>query len=246
MREFIVVGHRAVTDGQFSLNDLPGSAGRMDIMCRCVNSALFLSHDLRRDTVIYLVLLGVPGPSKIVKISGRDVRYLNPDERSSGSLIKKALELKSAIRWKESTPGVWVRQGGLEDLLAELNFDTGIDDGNGNSSDNDAGGSVNKDAGREIDDDTRGRENEDGGASAVEDIGCKLYYLHEDGIDIRDEMKGPLPKRAIFILGDHEGMTTDEEQKIIDAGASSLNVGPLSLHADHCIIVVNNELDRKK
>ncbi|MCL7475072.1 MAG: hypothetical protein M8352_03390 [ANME-2 cluster archaeon] len=59
-------------------------------------------------------------------------------------------------------------------------------------------------------------------------------------------MKGPLPKREIFILGDHEGMTTDEEQKIIDAGASSLNVGPLSLHADHCIIVVNNELDRKK
>ncbi|MCL7414107.1 MAG: tRNA (pseudouridine(54)-N(1))-methyltransferase TrmY [ANME-2 cluster archaeon] len=202
MREFIVVGHKAVTDGQFSLNDLPGSAGRMDIMCRCVNSALFLSHDLRRDTIIYLVLLGAPGPPKIVRFSGRDVRYLNPDERSSGSLIKKALELKAAVRWKESTPGVWVRQGGLKDVLAELNLDT-------------------------------------------EGIVSGLYYLHEDGTDIRGEMEGTLYQRTIFILGDHEGMTADEEHIIVNAGARSLNVGPFSLHADHCIIVVNNELDRK-
>ncbi|MCG7849882.1 MAG: tRNA (pseudouridine(54)-N(1))-methyltransferase TrmY [ANME-2 cluster archaeon] len=211
MREFIVVGHKAVTDGQFSLNDLPGSAGRMDILCRCVNSALFLSHDLRRDVVIYLVLLGEPGPPKIIKFIGQDVRYLNPDERSSGSLIKKALELKARIRWKESTPGVWVRQGDLEDLLAELNI----------NSDENVNGSVDE-----------GTDN-------------KLYYLHEDGTDIRDKMEGTLPQRATFILGDHVGMTPDEEHKIMDAGTQSINVGPLSLHADHCIIVVNNELDRK-
>ncbi|MCK4937418.1 MAG: tRNA (pseudouridine(54)-N(1))-methyltransferase TrmY [Methanosarcinales archaeon] len=208
MREFIVVGHKAATDGQFSLNDLPGSAGRMDIMCRCVNSALFLSHDLRRNVTIYLILLGEPEPPKIVKFSGHDVRYLNPDERSSGSLIKKALELKARIRWKESTPGVWVRQGNLEDLLAELNSDEGV------------------------------------GESVDEDTGNKLYYLHENGTDIRNKMEVTLPQRATFILGDHVGMTSDEEQKIMDAGAQSINVGPLSLHADHCIILVNNELDR--
>lgn len=205
------MGHKAVTDGQFSLNDLPGSAGRMDILCRCVNSALFLSHDLRRDVVIYLVLLGEPEPPKIVKFSGQDVRYLNPDERSSGSLIKKALELKARIRWKESTPGVWVRQGDLNDLLIELNINAG----------------------------------EDNEGSVDKDTDNKLYYLLEDGADIRDKMEGTLPQRATFILGDHVGMTPDEEQKIMDAGAQSINVGPLSLHADHCIIVVNNELDRK-
>ncbi len=205
------MGHKAVTDGQFSLNDLPGSAGRMDILCRCVNSALFLSHDLRRDVVIYLVLLGEPEPPKIVKFSGQDVRYLNPDERSSGSLIKKSLELKARIRWKESTPGVWVRQGDLNDLLIELNINAG----------------------------------EDNEGSVDEGTDNKLYYLLEDGADIRDKMEGTLPQRATFILGDHVGMTPDEEQKIMDAGAQSINVGPLSLHADHCIIVVNNELDRK-
>ncbi len=216
MREFIVVGHKAATDGQFSLNDLPGSAGRMDIMCRCVNSALFLSHDLRRDVVIYLVLLGEPEPPKIVKFIGQDVRYLNPDERSSGSLIKKALELKARIRWKESTPGVWVRQGDLEELLSELI--------------------------------TRPMQGDEDDESNEGDVGSenRLYYLHEDGTDIRDGIGGNLPQRATFILGDHVGMTPDEEQKIIDAGAQSLNVGPLSLHADHCIILVNNEFDRKK
>ncbi|HID42466.1 MAG TPA: tRNA (pseudouridine(54)-N(1))-methyltransferase TrmY, partial [Archaeoglobaceae archaeon] len=35
MRGFLVVGNRAAT-GNFNLNDLPGSAGRMDILCRCV------------------------------------------------------------------------------------------------------------------------------------------------------------------------------------------------------------------
>ena len=52
MTLFAVVGHRARTDGGFSLNDLPGSGGRMDVLCRCVNAALFLSHDLRRDVEI--------------------------------------------------------------------------------------------------------------------------------------------------------------------------------------------------
>ncbi|MCL7415365.1 MAG: tRNA (pseudouridine(54)-N(1))-methyltransferase TrmY [ANME-2 cluster archaeon] len=202
MREFIVVGHKAVTDGQFSLNDLPGSAGRMDIMCRCINSALFLSHDLRRDVVVYLVLLGEPQPPKIVKFIGQDVRYLNPDERSSGSLIKKALELTARARWRESTSGVWVRQGDLEGLLSELN------------------------------------------SSAAKGDDNRLYYLREDGTDIRDVIKEEMPQPSTFILGDHVGMTPDEEQKIMDAGARTLNVGPVSLHADHCIIVVNNELDR--
>lgn len=225
MREFIVVGHKTVTDGQFSLNDLPGSAGRMDIMCRCVNSALFLSHDLRRDTVIYLVLLGEPGPPKIIKFSGRDVRYLNPDERSSGSLIKKALELKAVVRWRESTPGVWVRQGGLRDLLEELNIYTDSDNW--------------------CKDNAIGKVHDNVSGSADNGTDSALYYLHEDGIDIRDEMRGTSLQRAIFILGDHVGMTVDEEQILKDAGAKTLNVGPLSLHADHCIIMVNNELDRK-
>ena len=197
MREFIVVGHKASTDGNFNLNDLPGSGGRMDILCRCVNSALFLSHDLRRDVIIYLVLLGEPDTPGIVKFEGYNVKYLNPDERSSGSLIKKALEKNAIPRWKESTPGVWIRQGDLQDLLQEIITPE-----------------------------------------------KKLFYLKEDGSDIREEFTGYIPKGAIFVLGDHTGMTAEEEIVIRDLDAKTINVGPISLHADHCIILINNEMDR--
>ena len=185
------------TDGNFNLNDLPGSGGRIDILCRCVNSALFLSHDLRRDVIIYLVLLGEPDTPRIVKFEGKYVRYLNPDERSSGSLIKKALEKSAIPRWRESTPGVWIRLGGLADLLEEVITDE-----------------------------------------------KKLFYMREDGNDIRDEFKENMPENIVFILGDHTGMTPVEETVIQDSDSKTINVGPRSLHADHCIILVNNEMDR--
>ena len=119
MKQFVVIGHRARTDGDFSLNDMPGGAGRIDVLCRCVNSSFFLSHDLRRDAECYLVLLGEPDPPKTVLFRGNSLRYLNPDERSAGSLIKKALALPCDEEFRESTPGVYVRRGGLEKLLTE-------------------------------------------------------------------------------------------------------------------------------
>ncbi len=189
MKDFIIIGHRAVT-APFSLNDLPGAAGRMDILCRCVNAALFLSHDLRRDVRLYLVLKGEPAPSKIIRFDGNEVRYLSPDERSAASLIKKALEKKAQEFWTESTPGVSIRKGDLRDLLAELDK--------------------------------------------------KVIYLHEDGEDVR----GKKFEEPLFVLGDHMGMTEEEEKIIEGSEHEIISVGPLSLHADHCIVLLNNEMDR--
>jgi tRNA (pseudouridine54-N1)-methyltransferase len=122
MTVFAVVGHTAVTDGNFNINDMPGSAGRMDVLCRCVNAALFLSHDLRRDTGCYLVLCGPPNPPKTILFSGDRIRSLNPDERSPGALIRKALSVTCGREFRESTPGVSIRKGGLQELLDEHAF----------------------------------------------------------------------------------------------------------------------------
>ncbi len=188
MRRFAVIGHTARTDGAFTLEDMPGGAGRMDILCRCVQSALFLSHALRRDTEIYLVLLGPPSPPRTICFSGERVRYLNPDERSAGSLIRRALSLPPARAFLESTPGVFVRASGVEALLAEYPF-------------------------------------------AIAD---------EGGEDIRRAETLP----EAYILSDHLDFTPEERRLM--QGLPRYSAGPLSLHADHAITLIQNELDRRQ
>jgi tRNA (pseudouridine54-N1)-methyltransferase len=94
----------------------------MDVLCRCVNASLFLSHDLRRDVDCYLVLGGEPAGQKTVKFSGASVKSLSPDERSAGALIKKALLIPCGSEFREAAPGIWVRKGGLFRLMGERTF----------------------------------------------------------------------------------------------------------------------------
>ena len=119
MRAFLVVGNKAVTK-PFSLKDLAGSAGRMDIICRCIAQALFISHGIRKDVEVYVLLLGEPDPPKTLLFNGDNMKYLSPDERSTASLIKKALSLKVSRSWITSTPGVFVSRLTLDEILDDL------------------------------------------------------------------------------------------------------------------------------
>lgn len=120
MPAFVVVGHRVCTDGGFSLNDLAGSTGRLDVLLRCVNSAFMLSNDIRRDVDLYLVLLGEPDPPKAVLLRGAELKYLNPDERSTAALVKNALMKRAGPQWLGSTPGIYVARKSFADVLGEL------------------------------------------------------------------------------------------------------------------------------
>jgi len=101
MRNFIIVGHRAMTTPQFTLNDLSGTGGRMDILARAVNSAFFLSHDIRRDVEVTIVLQGPEDPPKTIRFLGSELKYLNPSERSTGGLIRNAI-IKHTVGKTES------------------------------------------------------------------------------------------------------------------------------------------------
>ena len=46
------------------------------------------------------------------------------------------------------------------------------------------------------------------------------------------------------MLGDHLGLTEDEEKVIEGREHEMVSVGPLSLHAEHCVVILHNEMDR--
>jgi tRNA (pseudouridine54-N1)-methyltransferase len=118
MRQFIVLGHDAPTTPEFSFDDLAGGAGRLDVLCRCVNSAFFLSHDIREDVRVVLVL----GDEIAIRFEGSELRRLNPDERSTAALIRNALDQKAEAighMEAESSPGVHLSKRGVEPVLTE-------------------------------------------------------------------------------------------------------------------------------
>jgi tRNA (pseudouridine54-N1)-methyltransferase len=119
MRQFVVIGHDAPTTPDFSLDDISGAAGRLDVLCRCVNSACFLSHDIRSDVRVHLVMQD----ALTVTVDTNEVRRLNPDERSTAALVRGALDAQDdAIGHMpaESSPGITIRRLGVDDALTSL------------------------------------------------------------------------------------------------------------------------------
>ena len=64
--------------------------------------------------------------------------------------------------------------------------------------------------------------------------------LDEAGEDVR--AAPDLPEN--YLLSDHHNFTAEEEASI--AGYPRYSVGPRSLHADHTITVLLNEMDRRE
>ncbi len=116
MREFVVVGHEAPTTPDVPLDDLPGSAGRLDLLARCVTAALLVSHGIRESVRAHLVL----GDQFTVSFDGESLRGLHPDERSTAAQIRTALEHgETAVgaRAVDVSPGVTIRRRGFEESV---------------------------------------------------------------------------------------------------------------------------------
>ncbi|MCK4808112.1 MAG: tRNA (pseudouridine(54)-N(1))-methyltransferase TrmY [Candidatus Aenigmarchaeota archaeon] len=119
MRHFYVKSTKGRTCGDFNLNDTAGGAGRLDIIARAVNSALWLSHSLRRDVVFHTILFGEPNPPIYIKITGEKVRKVQPDERNITIFLKKAIERFEEGRVTQTTPGIFSSRKTFEELVEE-------------------------------------------------------------------------------------------------------------------------------
>ena len=197
MREFILLASRAKTVPNLDLLNLK-DAGRIDLVCRAVSSALWTSDHLRKDTIIHVVLNGPNDPPKTISFFGDKLKNIDPDEISIAKFIILALKKGRNLNLNEEidvSEGIKVSKKSFEKLIKEL--------------------------------------------SSKEDK--QLIYLHEKGKDIR---KFNFKDNVVFVLGDNLGIHKKTEKFLKNLNAEKISLGPTSLFASHCIVLVQNELDR--
>jgi tRNA (pseudouridine54-N1)-methyltransferase len=118
-RTFVIIGRTAHADAGVRLDDLAASSGRLDVMVRCLRAALCISHGIRRDVVIHLVLLGGARPVT-VRVDGSKAKFIRPDERALALLVLKSVARHDieAVGFVEQRHGVSVAWGGLDVAVA--------------------------------------------------------------------------------------------------------------------------------
>ena len=122
MREFILLARKGVTSSKLiKLKDLPGS-GRMDLVVRCISTAIFISEAVRKDVIFHVVLSGKPNPPVLISFHSWDLRRFYPDERNIASHIKIALERfeQNNFKFTESESGVFVQKKSFQELIKEM------------------------------------------------------------------------------------------------------------------------------
>tara|TARA_B100001113_G_scaffold149765_1_gene122875 strand:- start:2315 stop:2908 length:594 start_codon:yes stop_codon:yes gene_type:complete len=120
-RKFAIIGHKAPSNGELFLNDLPGLSGRMDVLARAINATLFLSHGIRHDSQIIVHLTGGNNPPRRVMFDGSELGGVRPDERSISGHIKSIIKTKMPPVgiWKNVSSGIYQSGGGIEITLKE-------------------------------------------------------------------------------------------------------------------------------
>ena len=196
MRRFAIIGQKATASPEFSLDDLPATSGRLDVLLRCVRAAMLVSHGIRRDVTVYLVLRGGPDAPRVVRIEGKEAKFLRPDERSLGILLKKTLAHRgSEPVFRTMRPGIAMASGDIEIVLADAPL-------------------------------------------------SRVFLLEEGACDVRAEPELGATD-VLIVVGDHEGVDATSKSRLAGCGARLMGVGPLSIHAEDAIAIVQNEMDRR-
>lgn len=110
MRKFIIISNTVDTSKPLSLNSLTGY-GRIDVICRCINSAFFLSNNFRKNVTLLIFFLK---NSKVLEVQGDKVKGINPDERAIAGVLKKVFQGKKYA-------GIKFYEESLENLIKKEN-----------------------------------------------------------------------------------------------------------------------------
>ena len=237
-RDILILCHGvpvAVAQGSFALNDLV--SGRVDLMARCLTSALFYSHGVRKHVRVFIHMVD---HCRTLCCDGAEVRGLKPDERTIGAAMKRALHSAplpgsaQAPRTRAEIERGWHLRDGD-------NLDTLLD-----SCMSPCGRPTCATAGSEA----------AGAISSSSSSERMLLMLHEQGEPL-ETLLASLPAGAdasshgntadcasmVLVLGDHVGYS-DKDVSVLDArGAARACLGPMPLLTSQCIILCHHALD---
>jgi tRNA (pseudouridine54-N1)-methyltransferase len=127
VREFILFSRLGRTDSNFgNLHD----AGRLDIAYECIVAGLFLSHGIRKNAAVHVVLNGPPKPPLHVEIKGESLFDVRTDLDTWQNVLKKVLagrqhpgitieknSFESLLRTKAENSRVYILEEGGEDIV---------------------------------------------------------------------------------------------------------------------------------
>lgn len=120
MRRFLFLSHTVPPTGEWGLDDLAGGAGRVDVLCRNLQSAFCISHGLRSDVEATVVFVADPDRPAAVRIEGGKIQRFNPDERSTAARLQQALAAwHEDPWWEEVQAGLFVAPFTLREILEE-------------------------------------------------------------------------------------------------------------------------------
>lgn len=253
--------------GLFSVSNL--LQGRVDVWCRCVTAALYLSDDLRRDTVVSLVLSPPSseeklekefpthiGRTRVVTVRGDEVEGLAPAETRVALLLQRATQHASL------------------GALGELGREAKAAAARAANRDEDAEAREKKSARNARRRRARWVAQRPGSAGPVPGITVTDYPNTETCLNAVCDALGGGPgsillldaagapfagaealgkeKRAdlsattttTFVLGDATGITKIERELLMRRdGISTVALGPRVLLASHCIVLAHAALD---
>ncbi len=119
MREFLLLALKGQTSPLFSSSRKTETG----LICRTISNALWTSKDIRRDTVVHVVLNGPPHPPRLLTFDGAQIDFpLGFDEHSLALAIDTLLARGKSLALHETIPvrpGLSVSKTSFEAFLKE-------------------------------------------------------------------------------------------------------------------------------
>jgi len=110
---FLVKSTRGITSNKFSIKDLAGTSGRLDIICRCLLATVSFGY---QNIFFHTVLYGPPSPPKSIEFIGNIIKPLPSDEIRVAKLFQTLLNPQNTAQIK----GIIVRNKSFAQIASEL------------------------------------------------------------------------------------------------------------------------------